>query len=108
MSDERAEVQAARIQLNAMLSAMRSSGLIEPEPAPDVQVIGRQFGFEMLRRWWRHESPQPARCAHPRPVPVESVVTGELLARLCPDCDEQLPAEASWRDELDQIPFSWL
>ncbi|MGP4092973.1 hypothetical protein [Nonomuraea sp. KM90] len=33
------------------------------------------------------------RCAHAEAVPVESVVTGEVLAALCPDCDAQLPAE---------------
>ena len=31
-------------------------------------------------------------CLHGRPVPVESVVTGEVVARLCPDCDAQLDA----------------
>ncbi|MGR6922597.1 hypothetical protein ACU635_50800 [[Actinomadura] parvosata] len=33
------------------------------------------------------------RCSHAGAVPVESVVTGEVLAALCPDCDVQLPAE---------------
>lgn len=33
------------------------------------------------------------RCAHAEAVPVESVVTGEVLAALCPGCDVQLPAE---------------
>ncbi|MEV1245130.1 hypothetical protein [Nonomuraea sp. NPDC049750] len=32
------------------------------------------------------------RCAHASAVPVESVVTGEVLAALCPGCDTQLPA----------------
>lgn len=32
-------------------------------------------------------------CSHARAVPVDSAVTGELLAALCPDCDEQLPAD---------------
>lgn len=31
------------------------------------------------------------RCAHRRAVPVESTVTGETVAALCPDCDVQLP-----------------
>lgn len=31
-------------------------------------------------------------CRHPASVEVRSVVTGELLARLCPACDTQLPA----------------
>jgi hypothetical protein len=32
-------------------------------------------------------------CAHEEAVPVESAVTGEVLAALCPGCDAQLPAE---------------
>ena len=31
-------------------------------------------------------------CKHGNIVPVESVVTGELLAQLCLTCDAQLPA----------------
>jgi hypothetical protein len=31
-------------------------------------------------------------CRHLTPAEVRSVVTGELLAYLCPDCDAQLPA----------------
>jgi hypothetical protein len=31
-------------------------------------------------------------CAHPATVPVETVLTGELVAWLCPGCDSQLPA----------------
>ena len=34
------------------------------------------------------------RCHHAAVVDVDSTVTGETLARLCPDCDTQLPA--SW------------
>jgi hypothetical protein len=41
-------------------------------------------------------STSPARagsvCRHLAPVEVRSVVTDELLARLCPACDTQLPA----------------
>ncbi|MEV7805015.1 hypothetical protein AB0O28_18900 [Microbispora sp. NPDC088329] len=32
-------------------------------------------------------------CDHSAAVPVESIVTGEVLAALCPACDTQLPAE---------------
>ncbi|GAA0402902.1 hypothetical protein GCM10009530_63590 [Microbispora corallina] len=31
-------------------------------------------------------------CSHPAAVPVESVVTGQILAALCPTCGAQLPA----------------
>lgn len=75
-----------RARHDAMAAAMRTPG-----PDPDASAIGRQFAFEVLSRWWWGEPATSARCSHPRPVPVESVVTGELLARLCPDCDEQLP-----------------
>ncbi len=37
-------------------------------------------------------SPDSQTCRHPAAVEVRSSVTGELLARLCPDCDSQLPA----------------
>jgi hypothetical protein len=33
-------------------------------------------------------------CRHFDTVPVESIVTGEELARLCLDCDAQLPPSA--------------
>lgn len=33
------------------------------------------------------------RCRHLTPVLVHAKGTGELVARLCPDCDTQLPAE---------------
>lgn len=31
-------------------------------------------------------------CPHREPVPVESIVTGEVVAALCVECDAQLPA----------------
>jgi hypothetical protein len=41
-------------------------------------------------------SPEPlyleTRCLHRHKVPVDSVVTGEVLAYLCPRCDRQLGA----------------
>jgi len=45
-------------------------------------------------------------CSHPRPVPVELRLTGEIVAALCPDCDRQLPA--SWglapREAFGTVP----
>jgi len=35
---------------------------------------------------------RPAVCAHDESVPVDSVVTGEILAYWCPTCETQLPA----------------
>lgn len=39
------------------------------------------------------------KCTHPNAVPVESVVTGDVLARLCPDCNEQL--DGPWLQQVD-------
>lgn len=33
-------------------------------------------------------------CTHAAAVPVESAVTGQVLAALCPACDAQLPTDA--------------
>ncbi|MFI6510153.1 hypothetical protein ACIBCT_21320 [Streptosporangium sp. NPDC050855] len=33
-------------------------------------------------------------CIHLNAVPVTSVVDGELLAKLCPNCDKQLPVHS--------------
>lgn len=33
------------------------------------------------------------RCLHLTPIPVHAHPTGELVARLCPDCDQQLSME---------------
>ena len=41
-----------------------------------------------------------ARCNHLTPVPVDSIVDGEIVAHLCLDCDAQLPAE--WKIEGDE------
>lgn len=32
-------------------------------------------------------------CRHAAPVEVRNVITDELVAHLCPDCDAQLPAD---------------
>jgi len=32
-------------------------------------------------------------CRHDDTVPVRAAVSDELVARLCPDCDQQFPAE---------------
>lgn len=39
----------------------------------------------------RREAGRRTGCSHVAAVPVESVVTGEVLALLCPTCDVQLP-----------------
>lgn len=57
------DMQKTREHLAAMIGAMQDAGLIE------------------------------AVCSHPNAIPVALVLTGEVVAALCPDCDEQLPAE---------------
>jgi hypothetical protein len=76
---QRKDIDAHRAHVSGLMSALRESGLLE------------QTAFAA-----------PA-CAHSNAVPVESVVTGELLARLCPDCDEQLPAPRETLDYVDRV-----
>lgn len=45
--------------------------------------------------------PADLRCAHLEAVPVRTSLTNELVAWLCPDCDEQL--DADWDPELIDI-----
>lgn len=47
-------------------------------------------------------------CDHAGAVPVESIVTGETLAALCPGCDTQLPAELLGCPHRDVINVSAL
>ncbi|MCZ0207921.1 hypothetical protein OZK63_21140 [Streptomyces sp. UMAF16] len=61
--------------------------------------------------WWDalYDEPAPRECAHERTVPVNAQPTGELVALLCTDCDEQLPPpapEAGAEDEL--VRPGWL
>ncbi|MGI5286628.1 hypothetical protein ACQEVF_25270 [Nonomuraea polychroma] len=49
-----------------------------------------------------------AQCDHVTTVPVESAVTGEILAALCLCCDAQLPAEALGCPHHDVIGISTL
>lgn len=41
----------------------------------------------------------PDSCEHDDVVPVESVVTGKILAYLCLGCDIQIP------ESVDRLPF---
>jgi hypothetical protein len=45
--------------------------------------------------------PKPAPCAHAGAVRVE-LITGELAAWLCPECDQQLPPE--WSPPQEEMP----
>lgn len=56
------DLEAVRFNLSIMLGSLRANGILDE-----------------------------GGCIHINAVPVTSVVDGELLAKLCPDCDEQLP-----------------
>ncbi|MGC5009761.1 hypothetical protein ACLQ2R_03245 [Streptosporangium sp. DT93] len=60
----------------------------------DLDRLGAVFSFMLAARL---DAPASSswRCSHVHAVPVRSVVDDELLARLCPDCDEQLPASGT-------------
>lgn len=62
---ERADLETLRLQLSLMLGSLRANGILDE-----------------------------GRCIHLNAVPVTSVVNGELLAKLCPDCDDQLPVHS--------------
>ncbi|MFJ2000274.1 hypothetical protein [Streptomyces chartreusis] len=83
------------------------SGIVRP-PGPVYLETGeevRPIGQGLDPRWeWINVTtygggPEYVKgaCRHLTPAEVRSVVTGELLAHLCPDCDAQLPAE--WRPD---------
>lgn len=80
------ELEETKAALANVLSSLRASGVLVD---PDAEALGRHFAFEYAARSDMYDGG----CRHVRAVPVESVVTGELLAALCPDCDEQLPPE---------------
>lgn len=60
------DMRKTRAHLANMLGAMHSAGLIQTPPRS---------------------------CSHPDAVPVALVLTGEVVAHLCPDCDEQLSVD---------------
>jgi hypothetical protein len=69
--------------LNAELARLRARPL--PPPRFDPRDSSALYAYTFRTLSGPH-------CPHANAVPVESVVTGELLARLCPDCDQQLSA----------------
>ncbi|MFI1535537.1 hypothetical protein [Streptomyces anandii] len=81
------------------------AGDARPAPAPDDDQEDSDEGEEPRRRPLRDilrrkpEQPAPPLCPHRNRVPVHAQPTGELVAELCQDCDEQLPPPASEEDE---------
>jgi hypothetical protein len=74
------DMRTTRAHLADMLDSMRSSRLIDDRPRKNPWM-----------RTWLALNPELG-CAHPNAVAVALVLTGEVVAHLCPDCDEQLPA----------------
>lgn len=62
-----------------------ASGMGPPPSARAVDVPGELLGHFFL--------PVAGPCAHPGAVPVELLLTGEIVAWLCPGCDQSLPSE---------------
>ncbi|TQN30600.1 hypothetical protein FHX37_0482 [Haloactinospora alba] len=61
-------------------------------------AFDRHVSPEHRRRFLEEEFARQT-CSHEDAAPVESIVDGELLAWLCPDCDTQLPADRrAWAD----------
>ena len=61
----------------------------EPGPLPELDPRWEWFDVTIVgdheRRYVK------GRCHHMETIPVESMVTGETLARLCLTCDSQIP-----------------
>ena len=53
-----------------------------------------------MSRLARHHA-LDAPCMHLEVIPVEGIVTGEIVATLCADCDEQLP---EWYGQIPVTP----
>lgn len=91
LEENQRKLEEIKAELYALNGSLRAGRLVAD---PDADAFGRHFAFERAARSDLYDGV----CRHTRAVPVESVVTGELLARLCPDCDEQLPADGlAWR-----------
>lgn len=64
-------------------------------------------GADLLTEWWRNrpkraaqpEQPEAPDCPHARTVPVHARPTGEHVASICLDCDEQLDIPEPVDDE---------
>jgi hypothetical protein len=82
------DMRKTHAHLAATINAMRTAGLIDMPPARGFRP---GHGADLYQRIRVAVHGRPDRCSHPNAVPVE-LLTGEVVAALCPDCDEQLPA----------------
>lgn len=69
---------------------------------PDHRAECDRFEWEEVRTFGGATQYIKTACRHFGAIPVESCVTGETVAILCTDCDEQLPAE--WNPRLLKDP----
>jgi ribosomal 50S subunit-associated protein YjgA (DUF615 family) len=86
---------SAVARLEREVTALRNRG--GPRASLDALegVLRRsQETLSQLSAWIDAAEPKPAPCTHAGAVRVE-LITGELAAWLCPDCDQQLPPEWS-------------
>ncbi len=92
------DMRDTHVRLVNTIAAMRLAGLVDP---PSTSGFRPGHGAGLYRRTHAAVNGQPDRCSHPNAVPVALVLTDEVVARLCPDCDEQLPADErtgrNWR-----------
>lgn len=88
---------AAIAMVAAVTWAIPGVAVVDAVRARRIGRVHARTTVDRFRRLERlvntmHPTPPDTRCAHPNAVPVNSVVTGETLAALCPDCDQALPA----------------
>jgi len=85
-SPDRTSLSGLITAVSALQQNLLGHGLMEPEPERKVEV-------------WSHGSAGPVAtirfCGHGNAVPVTLKLTGETVARLCPDCGEQIRV-AGW------------
>jgi hypothetical protein len=72
------------------------SQLEAPVPEPDDP----RFEWINVPEYGNEDQWIRGRCKHLTPIPVEAYPTGELVARLCPDCNAQLP--------VSEPPVDWI
>ena len=85
------DIHKTRAHLADTLTSLRSAGLIA-EPTTRPPAFKPDSGSGLWAYAFRTLRGFEDGCTHLNAVPVELILTGEVVAALCPDCDEQLPA----------------
>jgi hypothetical protein len=84
-------MSATLATLAVLAGPVRNRTMTADSLAADLTALETTMNAVMANK--RDAGPADDSCPHDNATSVESVVTGELLAVLCPDCDKQLPAE---------------